>query len=106
MLENRVIPGACTGLEWFAEGEAVPSVSPVDGGVLGRVRQATPADLSRVLDAAAAAFPAWRAVPAPRRGEIVRQFGLKLRENKRRLGEMVSREMGKILQEGMGEVQG
>ncbi len=105
MLENRVIPGACTGLEWFAEGEAVPSVSPVDGGVLGRVRQATPADLSRVLDAAAAAFPAWRAVPAPRRGEIVRQFGLKLRENKRRLGEMVSREMGKILQEGMGEVQ-
>ncbi len=105
MLENTVVPGASTGLEWFAEGETVSSFSPVDGRVLGGVRQATQADLARVLDAAEAAFPIWRAVPAPRRGEIVRQFGLKLRENKRRLGELVSLEMGKILQEGMGEVQ-
>ena len=103
--ENQVYPGASTGLAWFAEGDAIPSHSPADGQALGSVRQATGADYERVMSAAEAAFPAWRAVPAPRRGEIVRQFGLKLRENKRALGELVSMEMGKILQEGMGEVQ-
>jgi aldehyde dehydrogenase (NAD+) len=105
MLQNTVYPGASTGLEWFAGGEAVESLSPADGRVLGAVRQATGEDLERVLAAAEAAFPAWRMTPAPRRGEIVRQFGLKLREHKRELGEPVSLEMGKILQEGMGEVQ-
>ena len=105
MLQKTVYPGASTGLEWFAGGEAVESLSPADGRVLGSVRQATGADLERVLAAAEAAFPVWRATPAPRRGEIVRQFGLKLRANKRELGELVSLEMGKILQEGMGEVQ-
>lgn len=105
MLQKTVYPGASTGLEWFAGGEAVESLSPADGRVLGSVRQATVADLERVLAAAEAAFPVWRATPAPRRGEIVRQFGLKLRANKRELGELVSLEMGKILQEGMGEVQ-
>ena len=105
MLQKTVYPGASTGLEWFAGGEAVESLSPADGRVLGSVRQATGADLERVLAAAEAAFPVWRATPAPRRGEIVRQFGLKLRAHKRELGELVSLEMGKILQEGMGEVQ-
>ena len=105
MLQNTVYPGASTGLEWFAGGEEVESHSPADGRVLGSVRQATGADLERVLAAAEAAFPVWRTMPAPRRGEIVRQFGLKLRAHKRELGELVSLEMGKILQEGMGEVQ-
>jgi len=105
MLQNKVYPGASTGLEWFAGGEAVESLSPADGRVLGAVRQATGADLERVLAAAEAAFAVWRMTPAPRRGEVVRQFGLKLRSHKRELGELVSLEMGKILQEGMGEVQ-
>lgn len=105
MLENTLYPGASTGLDWFASGGEATSFSPVHGKALGSIRQATEEDLERVLRAAEAAFPAWRALPAPRRGEIVRQFGLKLREHKRALGELVSMEMGKILQEGMGEVQ-
>ena len=105
MLENTLYPGASTGLEWFSNGDTVQSHSPVDGRTLGSIRQASSEDLDRVLNAAEAAFPVWRAIPAPRRGEIVRQFGQKLRANKRALGELVSMEMGKILQEGMGEVQ-
>ncbi len=105
MLENTLYPGASTGLEWFSTGDTVQSHSPVDDRTLGSIRQASSEDLDRVLNAAEAAFPVWRAIPAPRRGEIVRQFGLKLRANKRALGELVSMEMGKILQEGMGEVQ-
>ena len=105
MLENTLYPGASTGLEWFSEGGTLTSHSPVDGRVLGSIRQASEPDLERVLSAAESAFPVWRAIPAPRRGEIVRQFGLKLRAHKRELGELVSMEMGKILQEGMGEVQ-
>jgi aldehyde dehydrogenase (NAD+) len=104
MLQNWY-PGASTGLEWFGSGPEVESVSPVDGAALGSVQLASLEDLERVLATAAAAFPVWRATPAPRRGEIVRQFGLKLRQHKRELGELVSMEMGKILQEGMGEVQ-
>jgi aldehyde dehydrogenase (NAD+) len=69
------------------------------------VFKASEEDYERVMAAAGAAFPAWRQVPAPRRGEIVRQIGLKLREYKEPLGRLVTVEMGKSLQEGLGEVQ-
>ncbi|MEM6794276.1 MAG: aldehyde dehydrogenase family protein, partial [Acidobacteriota bacterium] len=75
------------------------------GEVLGRVRQASAADYERVARASAEAFDAWRRWPAPQRGEVVRQLGEALRENKEPLGQLVTLEMGKILSEGLGEVQ-
>lgn len=66
---------------------------------------ATPADYEKVVAAAQAAFPVWRKMPAPKRGEIVRQIGEELRRHKEALGQLVTLEMGKILQEGLGEVQ-
>src|SRR5690606_362684 len=65
----------------------------------------SPEDYEKVVAQAAAAFKEWRLVPAPKRGEIVRQFGALLREKKESLGALVSYEMGKSLQEGLGEVQ-
>jgi aldehyde dehydrogenase (NAD+) len=79
--------------------------SPVDGKLIASVKMATPADYDRVVSAAQQAFPLWRAMPAPKRGEIVRQFGDALRKHKADLGQLVSYEMGKSLQEGLGEVQ-
>ncbi len=91
--------------EWFGGGEVLESISPVDGSVLGTVRQATEDDYDRVVSAAHAAFLKWRTVPAPVRGETVRQLGNALREVKAELGALVSMEMGKIRAEGEGEVQ-
>ena len=79
--------------------------SPMDGREIARVRDASTADTSAAIARAAAAFPAWRAAPAPRRGELVRRFGEALRANKEPLGRLVTLENGKILQEGLGEVQ-
>jgi aldehyde dehydrogenase (NAD+) len=79
--------------------------SPIDGQEIARARDATAAEASAAIGRAAAAFPAWRAVPAPRRGELVRRFGEVLRANKEPLGRLVTLENGKILQEGLGEVQ-
>lgn len=79
--------------------------SPVDGAVLGRVRQHTPAQLEQSVAAAHHAFLAWRAVPAPVRGELVRLYGEELRAAKDDLGRLVTLECGKILSEGLGEVQ-
>ena len=79
--------------------------SPVDGRELGRVRSDTPSDIEAKVAASVAAFHAWREVPAPRRGELVRLFGEELRANKDALGRLVTLEAGKILQEGLGEVQ-
>ncbi len=79
--------------------------SPIDGREIGRVRDASPAEAQAAIARAAAAFPAWRDVPAPRRGELVRRFGEALRANKEALGRLVTIENGKILQEGFGEVQ-
>jgi aldehyde dehydrogenase (NAD+) len=79
--------------------------SPVDGKLIASVKMATPADYDRVVSAAQQAFPVWRTMPAPKRGEIVRQFGDALRKYKADLGQLVSYEMGKSLQEGLGEVQ-
>ena len=97
--------GTSTGNEWFSNGEIIESYSPVDGQLIGKVKTTTAADYEKVMQAATSAFLTFRAMPAPQRGEIVRQFGNKLRELKEPLGKLVSYEMGKSLQEGYGEVQ-
>ncbi|MFT7351196.1 MAG: aldehyde dehydrogenase (NAD+) [Flavobacterium sp.] len=97
--------GTSTGNNWFANGEIIESYSPVDGQLIGKVTTTTAADYEKVMQAATSAFKTFRAMPAPQRGEIVRQFGNKLRELKEPLGKLVSYEMGKSLQEGYGEVQ-
>lgn len=97
--------GTSTGSDFFGEGELISSYSPVDGKLIGKVKATTEAEYEKVIQANADAFVAWRAVPGPQRGEIVRQFGNKLRELKEPLGALVSYEMGKSLQEGYGEVQ-
>ena len=97
--------GTSTGSEWFSNGELLESYSPVDGQLIGKVKATTAADYERVMQSATEAFKSFRAMPAPQRGEIVRQFGNKLRELKEPLGKLVSYEMGKSLQEGYGEVQ-
>ena len=97
--------GTSTGNDWFSNGELIESYSPVDGQLIGKVKATTAADYEKVMLSATAAFKTFRAMPAPQRGEIVRQFGNKLRELKEPLGKLVSYEMGKSLQEGYGEVQ-
>jgi aldehyde dehydrogenase (NAD+) len=97
--------GTSTGTETFGSGETLVSYSPVDGSTIGKVTSTTKADYDKVMEAASAAFVTWRKMPAPQRGEIVRQFGDKLREVKEPLGKLVSYEMGKSYQEGLGEVQ-
>ncbi len=79
--------------------------SPIDGALLGSAPMDTNADLAGKIDSAQAAFLAWRTVPAPRRGELIRLFGEELRQNKEALGALVTLECGKLLQEGYGEVQ-
>jgi len=88
----------------YAGGD-LPVRSPVDGTSLGAVRSHTPEEVAAVVGRAAEAFDAWRAVPAPRRGELVRLFGEELRAAKDDLGLLVSLESGKIRSEGLGEVQ-
>lgn len=100
-----VNPGTSTGSDAFANGEAIESYSPVDGRLIGKVVATSEEDYQRVIETAQNAFTHWRSIPAPQRGEIVRQFGEKLRELKDPLGKLVSYEMGKSLQEGLGEVQ-
>lgn len=97
--------GTSTGSNNFSNGEIIESYSPVDGKLIGKVKTTTQEDYAKVLDAATSAFKTWRVMPAPQRGEIVRQFGDKLREKKEALGKLVSYEMGKSYQEGLGEVQ-
>src|SRR6478609_6552286 len=97
--------GTSTGINHFSNGEILESFSPVDGQLIASVKMTTPADYEKVMQTATEAFKTFRLMPAPQRGEIVRQFGEKLRQNKEALGKLVSYEMGKSLQEGMGEVQ-
>ena len=97
--------GTSTGKKFFASGEAISSYSPVDGALIAKVKTTTKEDYEQVMNTAAEAFKTWRNIPAPQRGEIVRQFGEKLRELKEPLGKLVSYEMGKSYQEGLGEVQ-
>ena len=102
---KEVNQGTSTGNDWFSSGETISSYSPVDGKLIGKVSTTTKEDYEKVMETAQEAFLFWRTVPAPQRGEIVRQFGNKLRELKEPLGQLVSYEMGKSLQEGYGEVQ-
>src|SRR5690606_23228777 len=98
--------GASTGGYWFnTRGTQIDSVSPVDGKVIASVLSATEAEYEAVILKAQEAFKVWRMVPAPKRGEVIRQLAEKIREKKQALGELVSYEMGKSLQEGLGEVQ-
>lgn len=97
--------GTSTGNTWFGKGEELSSYSPVDGKLIGKVKSSTKDDYEEVIKKAQVAFKEWRMIPAPKRGEIVRQFGEKLREKKASLGKLVSYEMGKSYQEGLGEVQ-
>ena len=97
--------GTSTGSECFSNGEVISSFSPVDGKLIGKVISTSSDDYQKVRASASAAFVEWRTKPAPLRGEIVRQFGDKLRAKKEALGKLVSYEMGKSYQEGLGEVQ-
>ena len=97
--------GTSTGSVSFGGGAEIESYSPVDGSLIGTVTSTTPEEYEKVMQTATAAFKEWRLKPAPLRGEIVRQYGEKLRAYKQELGELVSYEMGKSLQEGFGEVQ-
>lgn len=97
--------GTSTGNNHFSNGDIIESYSPVDGQLIGKVRTTTADDYEKVMQTAAEAFKTFRLMPAPKRGEIVRQFGEKLRKYKEPLGKLVSYEMGKSLQEGYGEVQ-
>ncbi|WP_462220196.1 L-piperidine-6-carboxylate dehydrogenase [Ferruginibacter sp.] len=98
--------GVSTGLIWpKAKGEKINSFSPVDGKLIAAVTGADKNNYDAVIAKAQSAFAIWRQWPAPKRGEIVRQVGEELRKSKQALGELVSYEMGKSLQEGLGEVQ-
>ena len=97
--------GTSIGSTSYGEGEKINSFSPVDGSLIGSVTATTKEEYEKVMSAATSAFKSWRLMPAPKRGEIVRQYGEKLRLYKQPLGELVSYEMGKSLQEGLGEVQ-
>ncbi len=98
--------GVSTGTNWLrSAGSIIESHSPVDGKIIGSVTSADEKTFDRVVKTSVEAFKEWRTWPAPRRGEVVRQVGSALRKNKEALGYLVSYEMGKSLQEGMGEVQ-
>ena len=103
---SEINSGACTGTRWFeTSGDSLVSVSPADGEKIASVRQATKDDYHLIIKQAGDAFLRWRMVPAPVRGEVVRKIGIELRKFKEPLGKLVSYEMGKIYQEGLGEVQ-
>ena len=102
---KEINEGSSTGSDCFSNGDLISSFSPVDGELIAKVKTTSGEDYDRVMQTAEAAFLKWRVIPAPQRGEIVRQFGDKLRELKDPLGKLVSYEMGKSLQEGLGEVQ-
>ena len=97
--------GTSTGLKSSNSGKYIESYSPVDGKLIGKVSITTKKEYKKVIKTAKEAFKTWRKLPAPKRGEIVRQYGNALREHKEALGQLVSYEMGKSLQEGYGEVQ-
>lgn len=98
--------GVSTGTKWLSsDGETIGSVSPVDGKEIAKVTLASKDSYEQVITEAQKAFLTWRNVPAPQRGEVVREIGNALRDAKEDLGKLVSFEMGKSYQEGLGEVQ-
>jgi len=98
--------GTSTGLKWLdSKGETIESYSPADGQLIGKVSTTTEEQYEEVVKLSEKAFKEWRLIPAPKRGEVVRQIGNELRNYKEHLGKLVSYEMGKSYQEGLGEVQ-
>ncbi len=102
-IESANLGGFCG--EWLGSGEKLDSLSPIDGKSIASVTQVTEAEYEQIAARAQEAFLKWRMVPAPVRGETVRQLGNALRELKAELGALVTLEMGKIRAEGEGEVQ-
>jgi aldehyde dehydrogenase (NAD+) len=103
---SQLNSGTSTGIKWIeSKGEKLQSMSPVDGTLIASVYSTTKNDYEKVIKQAEKAFAEWRMWTAPKRGEVVRQIGEKLRQYKEPLGQLVSYEMGKSLQEGYGEVQ-
>ena len=103
---EEVNNGASTGGKWFkTRGVRIDSISPVDGKLIASVNAATEADYEAIILKAQEAFKEWRMIPAPKRGDIIRQLADRIRFYKEPLGKLVSYEMGKSLQEGLGEVQ-
>lgn len=103
---KKINKGVSTGAEWHeTKGDITSSYTPIDGSEIAQVKNATIEDYEMVVEKAQEAYKTWREVPAPQRGEIVRQIGCALRDNKEDLGALVSYEMGKIYQEGLGEIQ-
>ncbi len=103
---KKINKGVSTGAEWYeTQGNITNSVSPIDGKEIAQVQNGTIEDYEMVIKKAQSAFKVWRTVPAPERGEIVRKIGIALREHKEELGALVTLEMGKTYQEGLGEVQ-
>jgi aldehyde dehydrogenase (NAD+) len=100
-------PSFSTGLHWnsLKRGQMLAVTTPINNEVIGSVELLNDDDYEKVIDVAQRAFNSWRVLPAPQRGEIVRQYSLALRKYKMELGTLVSLECGKILQEGLGEVQ-
>jgi aldehyde dehydrogenase (NAD+) len=101
---HRTNPGVFCG-EWSGSGKILPSISPNDGKVLAEVRTATPQEYEHAVKRAHSAFQKWQTLPAPKRGEVIRQLGNALRDAKKDLGMLVTLEAGKIIAEGQGEVQ-
>jgi aldehyde dehydrogenase (NAD+) len=103
---KAVNDGTSTGTKWIkSKGQIIESYSPVDGKLIAKVSSATVKEYETAVASAQEAYKVWRNIPAPKRGEIVRQIGDELRKYKEPLGKLVSYEMGKSLQEGLGEVQ-
>ncbi len=102
---SKPISATHDGSSWHSGGPSRDVHTPIDDALLGTIHDSTPEQLDACIGAAHDAFLLWRTVPAPKRGELVRRWGEVLRERKEPLGKLVSLEMGKSLQEGLGEVQ-
>jgi aldehyde dehydrogenase (NAD+) len=99
-----VNPGGFGG-DWIGSGPELEVITPIDGSRIATVQQVTEEEYDQIVARAHEAFLQWRRIPAPRRGEVVRQLGNRLREAKSDLAQLVTLEMGKIIAEGEGEVQ-
>ena len=97
--------GSSTGKNWFSSNFTINSYSPIDSSLIGSVTETNQRDYEKIISVAKKAFIDFRKIPAPKRGELVRQIGNAFREKKESLAKLVSLEMGKSFQEGMGEVQ-
>ena len=104
---TKTLAGASGGTVWLTDRSQQMAISrsPIDGKPVARIRLATPEDYEQIIAQATEAFAFWRSVSAPRRGDIVRQIGMRLRDNKEALGSLITYETGKSFQEGLGEVQ-